>query len=72
MAPAARPLSALHYVNIRCRTGRHERSGVTFIDDMVAVLRCPECDTEWAVPASLPEIRRLTSTIAVSGERLSH
>ena len=58
MAPTAQPRPA-RYVNIRCRTGRHERSRLVFLDDMVAVLGCPDCNTQWAVSARLPELQRL-------------
>jgi hypothetical protein len=59
MAPAAQSLSVRRYVNIRCHTGRHEQSRVVFLDAMVAVLGCDECNTQWAVSAKLPELHHL-------------
>jgi hypothetical protein len=61
MAPAGQPETGFRYVSIRCRTGRHERSILTFLDDRIAVLSCNQCNTAWAVPATLPELQHLTS-----------
>ena len=45
------------YVNIRCPSGKHERSVVTFRNHTVAAMFCVPCEEAWTESTDHPELR---------------
>jgi hypothetical protein len=48
------------YVDIRCPSGKHQRSIVTFRDHTVAAMFCMPCEHAWTEPTSHPALHGLS------------
>ncbi len=59
--PGAPPSSAFaqRYVDVRCPSGKHQRSMLTFRSHAVACMFCVPCEHGWTEPTTHPALRDL-------------